>query len=61
MNFDPGVFKYLDAKPDGTLELLNKYTERMSLVFELAFRKTDSTPYQPSDEEKKSRDSIPRW
>ena len=52
MNFDPGVFKCLDANPGGTLELFNKYTERMSLVFELAFRKADGTPYEPSDREK---------
>ena len=54
MNFDPGVFKCLDANPGGTLELFNKYTERMSLMFELAFRKADGTPYEPSDKEKKA-------
>ena len=38
----------------GTLELFNKYTERMSLVFELAFRKAYGTRYEPSDKEKKA-------
>ena len=41
MNFDPDVFNCLDTNPGGTLELFNKYTERMSLVFELEFRKAD--------------------
>ena len=58
MSFDPGVFKCLDANPGGTLELFNKYTERMSLVFEPAFDKDDGTPYKPSDKLKKVRKSC---
>ena len=54
MNFNPGVFKCLDANPSGTLELFNKYTEKMSLVFELAFCKADGTPYEPSNKRKKA-------
>ena len=54
MNFDPGLFRALDANPGGTLEAFNKYEERMKLVFELAFRKADGTPYTPSDKEKKA-------
>ena len=54
MYFDPGAFKCLDANPGGTLELFNKYTGRMSLVLELAFRKADGNPYEPSDKEKKA-------
>ena len=54
MSFDPGVFKCLDANPGGTLELFNKYTKRMSLVFELVFSKAYGTPYEPSDKEKKA-------
>ena len=54
MNFDPGCFKSLDANPGGTLELFDKYTERMSLIYELAFRKSDGTPYEPTDKEKKA-------
>ena len=54
MNFEPGAFKCLDANPGGTLELFNKYTQRMSFVFEFAFRKSDGKPYEPSDKEKKA-------
>ena len=45
MNFDPGLFKSIDANPCGTLELFEKYIERMALIYELAFRKADGTPY----------------
>ena len=54
MNFDPGPFKVLDTNPGGTLECFNKYVERMKLIFDLAFRKSDGTPYDPTDKEKKS-------
>ena len=54
LNFDPGTFKALDANPGGTLELFNKYIETMELIFELAFRKADGTPYAPNDKEKKA-------
>ena len=54
MNFDPGLFKSLDANPGGTLELFEKYIERMSLIYELAFRKADGTSYTPNDREKKA-------
>ena len=52
-NLDPGSFKSLDANPGGTLELFTKYVEKMQLVFELAFRKVDGTPYEPSDKKRK--------
>jgi len=54
LNLDPGVFKAIDANPGGTLELFNKYVERIRLVFDLAFRKADGTAYEPSEREKKS-------
>ena len=54
MNFDPGLFKSIDANPGGILELFEKYIERMALIYELAFRKADGTPYEPSDKEKKA-------
>ena len=54
MNFDPGQFKVLDTNPGGTLESFNKYVDRMKLIFDLAFRKSDGTPYDPTDKEKKS-------
>ena len=51
---DPGTFKALDANPGGTLELFDKYVQRIKLIFELAFRKADWTPFAPSDKEKKA-------
>ena len=54
LHLDPGTFKALDAKPGGTLELFNKYVDRIKLVFDLAFRKADGTAYQPTDREKKA-------
>ena len=54
MNFDPGPFKVLDTNPGGTLESLNRYVDRMKLVFDLDFRKQDGTPYVPDDKQKKS-------
>ena len=54
LNLDPGNFKAIDANPGGTLELFNKYVERMRLIFDLAFRKADGTPYEPTDKEKKA-------
>ena len=54
---DPGTFKALDANPGGTLELSDKYVQRIKLIFELAFQKADGTPYTmyaPSDKEKKA-------
>ena len=53
MNFEPGVFKRLDANPSGTLELFNKYTERMSFAFRLALRKA-GIPYELFNQEKKA-------
>ena len=53
-SLDPGTFKALDANPGGTLELFDKYVQRIKLIFELAFRKADRTPYAPSDKEKKA-------
>ena len=53
LSLDPGIFKALDANPGGTLELFDKYVQHMKLIFELAFQKTDGTPYEPSDKEKK--------
>ena len=54
LHLDLGTFKALDANPGGTLELFNKYVDPIKLVFDLAFRKADGTPYQPTDREKKA-------
>ena len=54
LHLDPGTFKALDANPGETLELFNKYVDPIKLVFDLAFRKADGTPYQPTDREKKA-------
>ena len=48
------VFRSLDANPGGTLQLFLKYTERIELMFELVFRKSEGTPYTPTDREKKA-------
>ena len=47
-SLDPGT------NPGGTLELFDKYVLHIKLIFELAFRKADGTPYAPSDKEKKA-------
>ena len=60
MNFDPGVFKSLDANPGGTLELFDQYIDTIELIFELAFRKSDGTPYAPTDKEKRCNDTSKR-
>ena len=52
LSLDPGTFRALDANPGGTLELSEKYVQRIKLIFELAFQKADRTPYEPSDKEK---------
>ena len=49
LSLDPGTFKALDANPGGTLELFDKYVQRIKLIFELAFQKADGTSYEPSD------------
>ena len=54
LSLDPGIFKALDANPGRTPELFDKYVQRIKLIFELAFRKADGTPYEPSDKEKKA-------
>ena len=53
-SLDSGTFKALDANPGGKLELSDKYVQRIKLIFELAFRKADGTPYAPSNQEKKA-------
>ena len=47
-------FKSLDTDPGGTLKRFDEYVEQMKLLFELAFRKADGTPYDPTDKEKKA-------
>ena len=47
-------FKAVDANPGATLQLFNRYVDRLSLLFELVFRKADGTPYIPTDREKKA-------
>jgi len=47
-------FKSIDADPGGTLKRFTDYVDEMKLLFQLAFRKSDGTPYDPSDNEKKA-------
>ena len=54
MNFDIPQFKSIDTNPGGTLESFRKYVDRIKLIFDLGFRKSDGTPYDPSEKEKKS-------
>ena len=58
MNFDTEQFKVLDTNPGGTLELFNRYVDRIKLVFDLAFRDNDGTPREPTDKEKKASHSL---
>ena len=53
LSLDQATFKALDANPEGTLELFDKYIQHIKLIFELAFLKGDGTHYEPSDKEKK--------
>ena len=48
------TFKGIDADPGGTLKLFTDYVDEMKLLFQLAFRKGDGTPYAPSNSEKKA-------
>ena len=54
MNLNIEPFKTLDADPGGTLQRLNKYVDRMKLLFDLVFRKNDGSAYDPSEKEKKA-------
>ena len=63
-SLDPGTFKALDAIPEGTPELFDKCVQHIKLIklikhikliSELAFRKADGTPYEPSGNEKKAK------
>ena len=47
-------FKAVDANPGATLQLFNRYVDRLDLLSELVFRKADGTPYEPFDREKKA-------
>ena len=48
------TFRAVDANPGATLQVFNRYVDRLALLFELVFRKADGTPYIPSDREKKA-------
>ena len=54
MNIESETFNARDANPGATLQLFQKYIERIKLLFSLVFRKHDGTPYEPSDTEKKA-------
>ena len=54
MDLDPGPFKILDTNPGGTLETFNNYVDRIKLIFDFAFIKSDGTPYTPTEKQKKS-------
>ena len=54
MNLNIETFQTLDADPGGTLLRFNNYVDRMKLLFDLVFRKSDGSPYTPTDKEKKS-------
>ena len=54
MNLNMEPFHTLDVDPGGTLQRFNRYVDRMKLLFDLVFRKSDGSPYPPSDKEKKA-------
>lgn len=41
MNLGLGEFKALNANPEGTLERFTKYVERINLIFDLPFKKSE--------------------
>ena len=47
-------FKSLDTDPGGTLKRFKEYVDQMKLLHQLVFRKSDGTPYDPTDSEKKA-------
>ena len=54
MNLAIEKFSAVDTDPGGTLVRFRKYVERMKLMFELVFRKSDGTAYVPTNREKKA-------
>ena len=49
---DTPKFHSIDLNPGATLQLFTKYIEDLELFFQLIFRKSDGTPYVPSEKEK---------
>ena len=47
-------FAVIDTDPGGTLQRFNLYVDRIELMCDLIFRKSDGSAYTPSDKEKKS-------
>ena len=47
-------FQILDANPGGTLQKFTEYLEQIELLFQLTFRKTDGSSFEPSDNDKKA-------
>ena len=47
-------FHSIDLNPGATLQLFTKYIEDLELFFQLIFRKSDGTPYVPSEKEKRA-------
>ena len=50
LNIEP--FISIDADPSGTANRFDKYVEKMELLFTLVFRKSDGSPYTPTDKGK---------
>ena len=53
-NLSIEVFRTVEANPGATLKAFERYVERIKLMNTLVFRKSDGTPYEPSDKEKKA-------
>ena len=47
-------FQIIDANPGGTLQKFTEYIEQIELLFQLTFRKTDGSYFEPSDNDKKA-------
>ena len=47
-------FQSVDANPGATLQKFHDYTEQIKLLFQLTFRKSDGTAFEPSDSDKKA-------
>ena len=47
-------FMSVDANPGATLQKFDDYVEQIELLFQLTFRKSDGTSFDPSDSDKKA-------
>ena len=47
-------FQSVDANPGATLQKFDDYVEQIELLFQLTFRKSDGTSFDPTDADKKA-------